>query len=177
MNQQPTLTNTPDYDGGIVDLYVKANQHITRGMFELDDSYQDAFFFKLLDTEFRFASLHHLFSCIRDTISDTSYGKNLPIRNSVRYETKRSPRIPCIQDVERQTILVDPLIAYRNPVIDLYAGKTISIYCYPAEERFFAPLRKHIAKNDTVLRNTEHSEAATKAACAHESADVIPDLG
>ncbi len=93
---------------------------------------------------FRFVSVNHLFTNIRNELCKTGYAKILPIRNSSRLASQESSfKFPAIQHVEGKTVIFDPLLPFRNPSTELYNGNSILLLEFPSHEFFFAPLKKN----------------------------------
>lgn len=92
-----------------------------------------------------FASIHHLWACIRDTLYSEGYSTTLPIKNASRYAALDNPvRIPCIQDVARSIVIYDPLHVFRNPCVELYKKNSVTLHSAKSQSSYYAPNR---AKN------------------------------
>lgn len=89
-----------------------------------------------------FASIHHLWACIRDQLYKDGYSTNLPIKNAHRYaDLPNTNRIPCIQDAAAGLMLFDPLHVFRNPCVELYKGRSITLLTVPSRSAYYAPTR------------------------------------
>lgn len=88
---------------------------------------------------FKFASLHHVFGCVRAELSVMGEPGFL-IKNSARYAISDDQlKIPSLFHPEDKVFVFDPLLPYRNPIIDLYRGKTVVLMRMQAETYYFAP--------------------------------------
>lgn len=89
--------------------------------------------------EFKFASIHHVFGCIRnELIRKGTHGYQ--IKNSARYAISDDRlKIPSLFNPDLGVFIHDPLLPYRNPVIELYQGNTIVLHQLAAKPHYFAP--------------------------------------
>ena len=89
--------------------------------------------------EFKFSSVHHVFACVRtELIRNNDPG--FLIMNSARYAISYDRlKIPSLFNPVRNVFLFDPLLPYRNPVIELYQGRAITLVRALAKPHYFAP--------------------------------------
>ena len=94
----------------------------------------------LLDpTKFKFASIHHVFSCIRSELSAQGEPGFL-IKNSARYFiADEQLKIPALFNPHTNAFIFDPLLPYRNAIIELYKGYPVTLQRLPARVHYFAP--------------------------------------
>ena len=90
-------------------------------------------------TSFKFASIHHVFGCLRQELSEQG-NPGFLIKNSARYAISDDQlKIPSLYNPTDGTFIFDPLLPYRNPVIDLYKGEVIRLAHLKAQIHYFAP--------------------------------------
>lgn len=91
------------------------------------------------DKTFKFASIHHVFGCLRQELAEQGHPGFL-IKNSARYAISDDQlKIPSLYNPADGTFIFDPLLPYRNPIINLYKGDVIRLTHVEAQLHYFAP--------------------------------------
>lgn len=124
-------------------LYDPANYRIVKDIVRVypSNSVKNVLDLKMIaDPEkFKFASVHHVFGCVRNEMHELGVPSFL-IKNSARYAISDDQlKIPSLYNPNDYTFIFDPLLPYRNPVIELYKGGTVYLLHSPAQSHYFAP--------------------------------------
>lgn len=88
---------------------------------------------------FKFASIHHVFGCLRQELTEQG-SPGFLIKNSARYAISDDQlKIPSLYNPTNDTFIFDPLLPYRNPIINLYKGEVVQLMHLKAQLHYFAP--------------------------------------